>query len=539
MVTDQSGTKQTQLGRYTLLEKIGSGGFGTVYRARNEALGNTVAIKVLHPTVSETEEFLTRFRREAQEAARLDHPNIVRTFDLDEANGIHFIVMEFLDGGDLAGLIASPNLLELDHAYRVLEQVSAALDYAHAQGLVHRDVKPSNILLREDGLAKLTDFGAVKAAEGTRLTRPNEFIGTPAYMSPEQVNSSEVDSRSDIYSLGIVAFQLLTGQVPFEGDSDVATAVMQLQTPPPRPSTLSSRARDPVEPVLLKVLAKNPDERYQTCAAFTAALGTALADLRTAELEKSYATARTQLKAHDFTAALTTLDAINQINPAFWDVPQLLEQTRMRARLAEWYGEAATHLDEAEAIAERIQQEDPDFPDDGGVLKKLIPPSDPEPAPQPVTEVRKEAQQPAPPPPPRRTNWFQLAQAIGVTLAVAGYFGYWRVSSRVLTVNAWGFDVLSVDEVLQRTVVPAVAITLFLILLLVEWLGWRNVYTAVTKTAILAFGAIYAWWMLFSYFDTTVSSGAFLVSIGLTLAALGTVPRVITAVKQRSDAIST
>lgn len=191
------------LGRYRIIELLGQGGFAAVYRAENTSLGIEVALKIMDQSLARDEQFMTRFRQEARETARLDHPNIVRVLDLNQIDDQLFIAMEYIPGRDLSRWMNEKGpLLPMEQVVSVVNQIASALDYAHQQKLFHRDIKPHNILIRPDGGVKLVDFGIVKAAEGTRLTKTGTLIGTPAYMSPEQIKGLEVGPGSDNYSLG-------------------------------------------------------------------------------------------------------------------------------------------------------------------------------------------------------------------------------------------------------------------------------------------------------------------------------------------------
>ena len=264
------------LGQYQILEEIGRGGMAVVYKAHQPALERYVAIKVLPQQFTFDREFVERFLREARAAARLNHPHIVTIHDVGQAGGTYYIVMEYLKGPSLVDLLRQRGALPPQQAAQVVAQVASALDYAHQQGFVHRDVKPSNVLLGAGGVAKLTDFGIVKAAEGTRLTQTGTLLGTPEYMSPEQAKGLGVDHRTDIYSLGVVAYEMLTGRVPFQAESTLA--LLHKVAYDPLPPIRHTRPDLPagVEEVLAKALAKEPDERYGTVSAFVDALGRAL-----------------------------------------------------------------------------------------------------------------------------------------------------------------------------------------------------------------------------------------------------------------------
>jgi serine/threonine protein kinase len=263
-------TGQT-LGQYRILEELGRGGMAVVYKAYQPALDRCVAIKVLPRELTFDREFVERFLREAKAAARLNHPNIVTIHDVGRAEGAHFIVMEYVDGPSLAELLQRREGLPSQRASRVVSDVARALDYAHQRGFVHRDVKPGNILLSADGTAKLVDFGIVKAAEGTRLTQTGTLLGTPAYMSPEQAKGAAIGQGTDIYSLGVVTYEMLSGRVPFTGPT---VAVLHAHVyDPPDLGVLPGG----VQHVVGKALAKDPGARYGSAGAFARALDQVMA----------------------------------------------------------------------------------------------------------------------------------------------------------------------------------------------------------------------------------------------------------------------
>jgi serine/threonine protein kinase len=268
MRTDFTGR---QLGQYQVIEQIGRGGMAVVYKAYHPALERYVAVKVLPEELSRDSSFVERFQREARAAANLNHPNIVIVYDVGETNGAHFIVMEYVEGPSLTQVLKRQGALPPRRAASVVAQIGSALDYAHSRGFVHRDIKPGNILITGDGTAKLTDFGIVKPSEGTRLTRTGSLLGTPAYMSPEQAKDDGIGSATDIYSLGIVTYELLSGGVPFSGQT-VAVLHAHLHDPPDL-SVLPSA----LQPVVGRALAKDPKARYPTAGAFAQALQQAVA----------------------------------------------------------------------------------------------------------------------------------------------------------------------------------------------------------------------------------------------------------------------
>lgn len=263
------------LGQYKLAKELGKGGFATVYRAVQPTLKRNVAIKVLHPEFIRDERTLRRFKREALAIARLSHPNIVAVYDYGEHDGRAYLVMEYVAGDTLKGRLGKPVASGL--ALDVVTAVGAALDYAHSKGLVHRDIKPANILFTEDSRIVLSDFGIVRLADDdSSLTRG--IVGTPQYMSPEQTTGGEVDGRCDLYSLGVVLFEMLTGRVPFKGESAIATLSMHASMPVP-----SARERNPdltegIDRVVRRSLAKAPDDRYQTGRDLQQALAAAIAE---------------------------------------------------------------------------------------------------------------------------------------------------------------------------------------------------------------------------------------------------------------------
>jgi serine/threonine-protein kinase len=236
-----------------------------VYRAHQPSLNRDVAIKVLPPQLSFDQEFVERFQREARAAAGLRHSNIVVIHDVGHEDGTYYIVMEYLEGRTLKQLVEQEGPLPPKRAAHIVEQVAAALDYAHQRGFVHRDVKPANIFVGPDDHVTLTDFGIAKAASETQqLTRTGMLIGTPEYMSPEQAEGGRVDHRTDLYALGVVLYQMLVGRVPFRGTTPHATLHAVIYEPPPPPRQVNPRLSPALESVILRALAKRPDERFQT-----------------------------------------------------------------------------------------------------------------------------------------------------------------------------------------------------------------------------------------------------------------------------------
>ena len=243
-----------------------------VYKAYQPAMERFVAIKVLPRHMSSSEEYTARFRREARLVAQLQHPHILPVFDYGESEGYPYIVMPFIVSGTLADILRNQKV-SLPEARRIISQIGEALSYAHARGMIHRDVKPSNILIDESGNCLLTDFGLARMTETEEnLTNSGAIMGTPAYMSPEQGTGSGTDQRSDIYSLGIILYEMLTGRVPYTAETPIAVVFKHVQDPLPSARKLNPYLSEGLELVLLKSLAKNPAERYQTADAFVKAV---------------------------------------------------------------------------------------------------------------------------------------------------------------------------------------------------------------------------------------------------------------------------
>jgi serine/threonine protein kinase len=259
------------LGRYLVQEEIGRGGMARVYRAFDTSLKRTVALKVMAPHLALDPEFERRFEREAITVANLRHPNIVTVYDIGEANGLRYIAMEYVRGRTLHAIIRERGALGLAIAISIIAPVADALDHAHAQGAVHRDVKPHNILIDIEGRVLLTDFGIAQAPDGERLTRTGIFMGTPEYISPEQASAQRVDGRSDLYSLAIVTYEIITGVVPFSGATP-QLIMAHVQSPPPPPSSIAPQEPPELDLVLARALAKRPEQRFGSGAAFVEAL---------------------------------------------------------------------------------------------------------------------------------------------------------------------------------------------------------------------------------------------------------------------------
>jgi formylglycine-generating enzyme required for sulfatase activity len=276
------------LGKYNIVEEIGRGGFAAVYKAIDTTLNRTVALKVLAEPPPGDPTFLERFWREARTAANLKHPNIVAIYEVAEVEGRHCLAMEFLPGRTLAQIVQEEGALPPGRVAEITEQLASALDYAHARGFVHRDIKPSNVILDDQGHVTLTDFGTVKPAEGTKLTAPWMSIGTPEYMSPEQIGGLVIKPTSDIYSLGIVCYEMLSGQVPFSGATPYVLHAHIYDSPPPL-TELVAQIPEVVAEVIHHALAKKPEERFASAREMARALTAAVEDAGESLLETAAA----------------------------------------------------------------------------------------------------------------------------------------------------------------------------------------------------------------------------------------------------------
>lgn len=250
--------------RYKILEQLGGGGMAIIFKGRDNFLNRLVSIKVLRPEFTCDEDFVQRFRREAQAVARLSHPNIVSIYDVGREDETHYLVMEYIEGDNLKNLIRSQGALEPERAAEIALQISEALQHAHENNIVHRDVKPQNILITREGRAKLTDFGIAREATTATLTQTDTIVGSVHYLSPEQARGETAGPCSDIYSLGVVLYEMTTGVLPFQGDTPIAVALKHIQEDPPYPCVLNPAVPLRLQGIITRAMSKDPADRFQS-----------------------------------------------------------------------------------------------------------------------------------------------------------------------------------------------------------------------------------------------------------------------------------
>src|SRR5678815_756180 len=254
-------------GRYRILRKLGSGGMANVYLAEDEELGRRVAIKILNDRHANDDQFVERFRREAKNAAGLSHPNIVSIYDRGDSEGTYYIAMEYVEGRTLKELLVARGPSPLGIAIDYTRQILSALRFAHRNGIVHRDIKPHNVIVDGEGRVKVMDFGIARAGAASQMTEAGSIIGTAQYLSPEQARGAPVDQTSDLYSVGVVLYEMLTGQVPFTGDTPLEIAMKHLSEVPAPPSELRPEVPHDLDSAVLRALAKDPCLLYTSDAA--------------------------------------------------------------------------------------------------------------------------------------------------------------------------------------------------------------------------------------------------------------------------------
>lgn len=278
--------------RYELIEKIGSGGMADVYKAKDILLDRIVAVKILHSSFAEDNDFIVRFRHEAQSAGKLSHPNIVGIYDVGCDGDVHYIVMEYVEGETLKQYIQNHPNIPIDTAVRIAIEIGYALEEAHANGIIHCDIKPHNVLLTRTGKVKVTDFGIARAINSSTVLDKQSILGSVHYLSPEQAAGDKITAKTDIYSLGIVLYEMLTHHLPFEGETAVSIALQHMQGDIPRPTKYNPAISPMLEECLLTALQKDPDKRYDTVSDFISEL----------KIAQGFTTTIYKPASHDFTA---------------------------------------------------------------------------------------------------------------------------------------------------------------------------------------------------------------------------------------------
>lgn len=302
MATQQDPLIGKLLGQYQILDVLGKGGMASVYRGYQRSVDREVAIKVLTPSLVADERLLARFEREARLVASLQHPHILTVHDFGREGDILYLVMRLMAGGSLLDELQQRGPLPVERTLKLIEQIADALDYAHSRGIIHRDLKPSNVLLDDDGNVSLTDFGIAKMVQGgqtTGLTGANAMMGTPVYMAPEQWRSEPVSPATDVYALGVIAYWMIAGQVPFSAETPHGLMYQHLNEPPEPPQRLNPSVPHAVAPVLRRALAKHPEDRYNAAGVFAADLRAAFQSPAPLHLYQDYGARDDQTLGHD------------------------------------------------------------------------------------------------------------------------------------------------------------------------------------------------------------------------------------------------
>ncbi|HYM24251.1 MAG TPA: protein kinase [Vicinamibacterales bacterium] len=375
-----------QFGAYTIIGPLGEGGMASVYKAHQPAVNRDVALKILGRHFMQDPEFITRFKHEAWVVAQFQHPHILPVFDFGETDGYTYLVMPLIKGGQLSDLMTGEPM-RLDMVDRVMRQICDALDYAHSKGVIHRDIKPSNILVDERLNCLVSDFGIARMTEGTtKLTATGAVVGTPTYMSPEQAAGETVGPQSDLYSLGIMLYEMVAGRVPFKAETPFAIALKHLSAPMPPPATFNPRLGPSIEAVVLKAVARSAADRYQSGEEFAKALSAAIRDTQSIQGQPTIvAPATEKLPATDHVAPTIAVPPVSEVAPTMAAAPKTVPMTPPPAKTTPLPPKMATRPPTPRATA------------------------------TPAAAARNED-------PPRRKLWPWLAAAVPV-LAAAVYFG--------------------------------------------------------------------------------------------------------------------
>src|ERR1043166_8451482 len=367
--TPQGTSLPEKIGHYTIISELGRGGMGVVYKAHEDSLNRFVAIKVLSDHLASDEQFLSRFLREARAAGALSHPNVIPIYFIGEDNGRHYFAMEYVSGRSVLAMIRQEGKIHNPRAPQIGLQAAQGLSAAHEKGIIHRDIKPANLMVDDRGVVKIADFGIALAAEAqARLTATGTLMGTPGYLSPEQCLNETVDQRADIYALGVTYFEMLTGTLPFNAESPLALLRQILQETPPDVTQLNPEVDEESRRILMKMIARNRDERYQTCNELVADLEEYLAKQNVRNVTANLG-ARSQ--AAPGAAGIATV----QIAPTAAATEMMTPHTPA-------------------AVPLRAAVTSPDIP--------LVPPSAPNTAPNPIAYVPPAAA--VTPPPPARSS---------------------------------------------------------------------------------------------------------------------------------------
>jgi serine/threonine protein kinase len=330
------GTGRT-LGKYQLHERLGRGGMAEVYKAYHPGLDRFVAVKILHSHLADEADFVARFRREAQSIAQLRHPHIVQVFDFDSDGDQHYMVMEYLQGRSLKDELderfTRGERLPLDHVLDLFRDLLGAVQYAHARGMIHRDLKPANVMREPDGRAVLTDFGIARILGANKITATGVSFGSPAYMSPEQSLGEPADARSDIYALGVMLYECLTGQIPYDGETTIAVLNQHVNAPVPSARAVRPELPDAFDAVIVQAMAKKPEERYQSAAEMRDALDAIESSARATTAPKTITSMRLPARRWLFPVSIVAILALAVVGAL--TIPRALTQSRVNQTLAE------------------------------------------------------------------------------------------------------------------------------------------------------------------------------------------------------------
>jgi len=422
------------LGQYQIVELAGQGGMARVYKAYQPSLNRYVALKVLPEYLAHDVEFVSRFRQEATAAAALRHPNILVIYDIGEADNLHYIATEFLEGQTLDQMIKQGGALPLPGIVSIVNQLASALEAAHQHGMVHRDIKPSNVFVGARDHVTLTDFGIVKAMSATRLTRTGMLVGTPEYMSPEQAEGLSLDWRSDLYSLGVVVYEMLTGHVPFAAPTPNAVLYAHVNKAPAPPSQLNPAIPRPLEAVVLRALAKRPDDRFRSDAEFASALEQAVRQAQSDLAASFYRDARQFVARGRFSEARAKLDQLRQISPGYPGLAELGTEIARREQSEREYTQIVQLTRQVRNQAAEFARRVPGHPDPERVLKASA-----------TAPVERD----------RGASWGVMWVA-GLALLLGSLLGFWAVPAQGR--QAWGALVLFSGMLGEAVLVPWVAL---------------------------------------------------------------------------------